>query len=66
MSAVTCLRWSSRAVEIGGEGGGIVGLRHNLLKKEWMDMCRAAYTPDAVTNELKIHGVAASGETPTT
>ena len=49
-----------------GGGGGLVGLRHNLLNKEWAEMCRAAYTPAAVTKEPKIHGDAEAGEAPRT
>ena len=45
---------------------GIVGLRNNLLKKEWADMCGAAYNPDAVNNKPKIHGVSSVEEAPPT
>ena len=37
--------------------GDVVGLCHNLLKNEWEDMCRAAYTPAVGTDEPKIYGV---------
>ena len=35
---------------VGGGGGGVVVFQNNLLKKEWSDICRATYTPVAVTN----------------
>ena len=44
--------------------GGIIGIRNNLLNKEWVEMCGVAYNPSAVTNEPKIHGVTAAGEAP--
>ena len=47
-------------------GGGGVGLRNNLLDREWEEMCRAAYNLDAVTKETKLYWVAASGEAPPT
>ena len=40
---------------------GITGIRHTLVKQEWDDMYGVVYTPDAVTDESKIHGVAAAG-----
>ena len=63
MAAATHLQWSMHDV---ARGGGLVGVRNNLLNKEWVEMCEAAYTPAAVTNEPKIHGVAAVGEAPPT
>ena len=59
MTAATHLRRSTRDVEI---GGGVVGLRHNILNKEWAEKCGVEYTPATVNNESKIHGVAESGE----
>ena len=47
-------------------GGGLVGIHNNLLYKEWVDMSRAAHTPSAVTNNLKINGFVAAMEAPTT
>ena len=32
------------------------------MKKEWAEICGEAYTPSAVTDKHKIHGVAAAGE----
>ena len=32
------------------------------MKQEWTEMCGLAYTPDAVTDEPKIHGLVADGE----
>ena len=43
-----------------------VGLRHDLLNKEWVEMCGVTYNPDAMTDEPKIHGVTAAGEATTT
>ena len=63
MDAATPLWWIMRDATI---WGGIIGLRHNLLKKKWEDMCREGYTSDAVTDEPKIHGVSTSGEDNTT
>ena len=48
------------------EYGKIVGIFHNLLNKEWADVCGEVYTPDKVTNKPKIHGVGAVGEAPNT
>ena len=48
------------------EGGGGVDFSHNILNKECVEMCRAEYTPAAVTNEPIIHGVAVVGEVPPT
>ena len=48
------------------EGGGLVGLRHNILNKEWVEMYGVAYTPDVVTNDPKIHGVLVKGGVPFT
>ena len=45
------------------KGGSIIGLRHNLIKKDWDEMCGVAFTPDAVTDEPKIHDIAAAMET---
>ena len=59
----THLKWRMLAI---ARGGGVVGLRHTLMNKEWEYICGAAYTPAAVTNKPKINGVAAAGEAPTT
>ena len=49
------------------EGGrGLVGLHNNLLNREWAEMCWETYTPYAVINKPKIHGVTAAGEAPLT
>ena len=37
-------------------GGGVIGLIQNLMKKEWADMCVAAYTPAALADKTKIRG----------
>ena len=42
--------------------GGIVGIWNNLLNKDWVEMCRTAYSQAAVTDEHKTHGVKTSGE----
>ena len=47
-------------------GGGVVGIRNDLLSKEWEDMCGVAYTPAAMTNKPKIHGVGSPGGAPPT
>ena len=64
MDAENHLRWNMRDIVRGG--GGLVGIRKNLLNKEWEEMCGAAYKPDVVTYETKIHGVTAAGEAPPT
>ena len=45
---------------------GLVGLCHNPLNKEWEDMCRGEYAPDAVSDKPKINGVVAALEEPQT
>ena len=59
MDVASLLWWNMRDVAI---GGGVVGLRHNILNKEWAEKCGVEYTPATVNNESKIHGVAESGE----
>ena len=39
-------------------GGWVIGPRQTLMNQEWDEMCGAAYTPSAVTDDTKIHGVA--------
>ena len=36
--------------ECGCKRGGIVGIRHNIMNKEWEEMCGAEFTPDAVND----------------
>ena len=59
MAAAHHSRWN---VHASTRGGGIIGHRHNLLNREWDEMCGAEYTLNVVTNEPKTHGVAASRE----
>ena len=63
MAAKTHLWWSPRDVEI---WGGIIGLQNNVLNKELVEIFGAAYTPAAVTDKTKIHGVTEAWELPTT
>ena len=43
-------------------GGGVIVLRHTLIKNEWDEMCGEVYTLDALTDRKKIHGVAVDGK----
>ena len=63
MAAADCLRWSIRSVT---RWGGLVFLWNNILNKDWAEMCGVAYTPSAVTDEPKIHGIAEAGKAPPT
>ena len=46
--------------------GGLVGLRHNSLNKDWAEMCGVVYNAASVTKKPKIHELASAGEAPTT
>ena len=44
------------------EGGGLINLHNNILKKGWSDMCGTLHTPDAVNDKPKIQGITLKGE----
>ena len=64
------MQWLQRTVYCGEhvalKEGEVVGLRNNIMNKEWAEMCRAEYNPYEVTNEPKKHGVTTTEEELTT
>ena len=44
----------------------IVGLKNNLLNKEWGEIRGTVYIPSAVTGEPKVHGITPAREATTT
>ena len=42
--------------------GGLIGLCHNIINKEWVEICGTTYTLASLNYKTKIYWVAEAGE----